>query len=208
MTDNLEDLPADAIRVEEVARLLGKSVPAVWDNLNKVPGFPQPRRIVLPGQGRATYWLREEVECFFADQVDKAWRGLKQPHPAILDWTLLDKARRAMYVLRLFCIPPQEVPGGLGYTDADNARLFDFAQEVVDGLERNKSPGPINSRGYPLDMEVARYHKTLAHCSRVLKYRANPEDNGWFENRAGYRRGIYLRFGTTSGRKPWQEPQS
>lgn len=203
MSDDSELLPPNAIRVEEVARILGKSVPAVWDNLAKWPDFPQPTRV--PGR-RLTYWLRDHVECFFTRQVDKAWRE-RDPHPAIFDPQLLDNARRAVYVLWLLCILPQDVPGGLGYTDDDNERVYNFAVEVVEGLERNKPNGPINSRGY-LDVEVAKYHKTLAYCSRVLKHRTDPGDNGWFENRVGYRRGIYLRFGTTSGRKPWQEPQS
>ncbi|WP_286012394.1 hypothetical protein [Achromobacter sp. Marseille-Q4962] len=32
----------------------------------------------------------------------------------------------------------------------------------------------------------------LDHCNEVMSGKANPADNDWFNNKAGYRRGIYV----------------
>lgn len=36
------------------------------------------------------------------------------------------------------------------------------------------------------------FRRTLDHCNEMMGGKADPADNVWFDNKAGYRRGVYV----------------
>lgn len=95
-------------------------------------------------------------------------------------------AKRASYVAWLLCIDPSLVfPFGPDLGPEADEHLWTQVRAVLDGLiaearrVRDHSP------------EAIRYTSTLSHADDVIEYKADPADNGWFENRLGFRRGVY-----------------
>lgn len=97
------------------------------------------------------------------------------------------------YVASLLCIDPYEVfPEGPEW--GDNADWY-FLDWIIERLDQLNAIAQQSLDYSPLALA---YRRTLAHCTAVIEGEADPADNGWFDNRSGYRRGIYpLRGGKT-----------
>lgn len=97
------------------------------------------------------------------------------------------EARRAAYVAWLLRINPHHIfPAGPECNADANQHLVDSVLVELDQLTKQAACSRDTSP------RALWFRHTLDHCSEVMSGKADPTDNGWFNNKAGYRRGIYV----------------
>lgn len=104
------------------------------------------------------------------------------------------EAQRAAYVAWLLGIKPELVfPFGAECSEEADEHLFSVVLVALQGLVEEAR------RATDRSPDAIRYLSTLCHASEVMEGREHPGHNGWFQNRSGFRRGVYVfRPGTTS----------
>lgn len=97
------------------------------------------------------------------------------------------EARRAQYVAWLLCLNPLRVfPAGPESNAEADQHLVDTVHVQLEELTEQAAGSSDRSP------RAVWYRRTLDHCNEVMSGKANPADNGWFDNKAGYRRGVYV----------------
>ncbi|MEQ4574545.1 MAG: hypothetical protein ABN502_06340 [Gammaproteobacteria bacterium] len=97
------------------------------------------------------------------------------------------EARRAPYVAWLLRLDPLRVfPAGPECNTEADQHLVDTVlaqlEELTEQAARSSDRSP----------RAVWFRRTLDHCNEVMGGKADPADNGWFDNKAGYRRGVYV----------------
>lgn len=97
------------------------------------------------------------------------------------------EAQRAAYVAWLLRIDPYNIfsVGPECNPEADQ-HLVD---SILAELEKHRKQA---SNSHDPSPRAVWFRQTLDHCTSVMSGKVNPADNGWYENRRGYRRGVYL----------------
>lgn len=97
------------------------------------------------------------------------------------------EAQRAAYVAWLLCVDPYKVfPAGPECNAEADQHLVDLILAELERLTKFAT----NSRD--TSPRAVWFRQTLDYCNAVMSGKVNPADNGWYENRRGYRRGVYL----------------
>lgn len=97
------------------------------------------------------------------------------------------EARRAPYVAWLLRLDPHRVFPAEPESNAEaDQHLVDTVLAQLDDLTEQAA------RSSDCSPRAVWFRRTLDHCNEVMSGKANPADNGWFDNKAGYRRGIYV----------------
>ena len=97
------------------------------------------------------------------------------------------EARRAAYVAWLLRINPHRIfPAGPECNADADQHLVDSVLVELDQLTKQAA------RSRDTSPRALWFRHTLDHCNEVMSGKANPADNDWFNNKAGYRRGIYV----------------
>jgi hypothetical protein len=97
------------------------------------------------------------------------------------------ETRRASYVAWLLRIKPHSV---FPFRPECNTEADQHLVEtVLVQLEKLTEQAARSSDRSP---RALWFRRTLDHCNEVMSGKADPADNGWFDNKAGYRRGIYV----------------
>ena len=97
------------------------------------------------------------------------------------------EAQRAAYVAWLLRLDPLRVfpSGPESNTEADQ-HLVDTVHVQLEELTEQAAHSSDRSP------RAVWFRRTLDHCNEVMSGKTNPADNGWFNNKAAYRRGIHL----------------
>jgi hypothetical protein len=97
---------------------------------------------------------------------------------------------RAVYVAWMLRVDPSSIfPFEPESTAEANQHLVDFVCAELDRLT-NRSRRVRDSSAKALWFRL-----TLDHCNDVMAGRADPSDNDWLANKAGFHRGIYVSQG-------------
>lgn len=97
------------------------------------------------------------------------------------------ETRRASYVAWLLRIKPHSVfPAGPEYNAEANQHLVDTVLVQLEELTEQAA------HSHDTSPRALWFRRTLDHCNEVMSGKADPADNGWFDNKAGYRRGVYV----------------
>ena len=97
--------------------------------------------------------------------------------------------REAAYVAWLLRIDPFEVFAiEPETTDEANQHLIDSVFRKLDQLTREIKL----VKGFERSPQFLWYCKTVEHCVAVMDCVADPAEHGWFANRQGFRRGMYV----------------
>jgi hypothetical protein len=97
------------------------------------------------------------------------------------------EAQRAAYVAWLLRISPYNVfPAGPECNPEADQHLVD---SVLAELDKHWEQATNSRDSSP---RAVWFRQTLDYCNAVMSGKVNPADNGWYENRRGYRRGVYL----------------
>jgi len=96
------------------------------------------------------------------------------------------EARRASYVAWLLRLDPLRVfPAGPECNAEADQHLVDTVLAQLEELTEQAASRDTSPR-------ALWFRHLLDHCNEVMSGKADPADNGWFNNKAGYRRGIYV----------------
>lgn len=97
------------------------------------------------------------------------------------------EARRASYVAWMLRLDPHRIyPAGPEFNAEADQHLVDTVLAQLEGLTEQAA------RSFDRSPQAVWFRRTLDHCNEVMSGKADPADNGWFDNKAGYRRGIYV----------------
>lgn len=97
------------------------------------------------------------------------------------------EANRATYVAWLLRIDPYRIfPAGPECTAEADQHLVDSVHALLEDLTRKAATSSDRSP------RALWFRRTLDHCNAVMRGNANPADNDSFNNKDGYRRGIYV----------------
>lgn len=177
---------------QDAAAYLGISPPSIWRWPNTKAGFPQPQKCMVAGRPR-TFWWKSELDAWMAKQDDLAWRHGKPG--ALHSAEIIDMGQRALDCAHLLGLSPFEIWGGLSPDPSPEGTeaMWHFVADLVNQLLRDAPEEKFTLRGYPADMELSGYLRTLNHCKRVMDGLEPPEIRGplGFTNPGGYRIGRY-----------------
>lgn len=97
------------------------------------------------------------------------------------------EVRRASYVAWLLRLDPHRIfPLGPESNVEADFHLFESVQAILADLNHKASSSQDTSP------RALWFRQTLDYCNDVMCGKVNPENNAWFENRNGYRRGVYV----------------
>lgn len=97
------------------------------------------------------------------------------------------EAQCAAYVAWLLRLDPHRVfPAGPECNADANQHLVDF---VLIELEKLATLAACSRDSSP---RALWFRLLLNHCEKVMDGSASPADNDWFNNKRGYRRGVYV----------------
>jgi len=150
-------------------------------------------QVLLQAHDGAPQSDRETLANQFRELFGEAVVGLPR---------LSKEARRAAYVAWLLRISVDTVfPFGAECNEEADAHLFDMVALMLRGLLDEVRQATDRSP------DASRYLSTLSHAADVMDGREDPAANGWFANRRGYRRGLYIFHDSPAHKSQKTEPE-
>lgn len=151
--------------------------------------WPIQKRFVAPLEAYVERTLREAHETASATAKSEIAEAYAAAFGLTLEQvrSLSTDALRATYGAWLLGVRPDMVfPHGPESTEEADEHFAQWMRQLVAPLLEEARHSTDRSP------EALRYIATLCHVDDVLEGRDDPARNGWFSNRAGHRRGIYV----------------